>query len=267
VPGIAYLDDACGVRRTSTRPFIKSLDELPLPAWDLVDIDRYREIWQHSHGYYSMNIATTRGCPYHCNWCAKPIYGQRYATRSAEGGRRRDRLAQAASQPDHLWIVDDVFGLKPGWVEEFAALVNERGARVPYRCLMRADQVTPAVARRSRDRAVRCCGWGRSPDRRRFLTRWRRVCAVEDIRGANRFSRPKGIDVGVFLQFGYPGETVDRSSRRRCNWRASSSRRSRRVGIVPAAGDGILRSRAPGARRQVQNWFDSSDLATMYQAT
>src|SRR5262245_43896711 len=77
VAGIAWLDDACAVRRTGARPFIKSLDELPLPAWDLVDVDRYRRLWRERHGYHSMNLATTRGCPYHCNWCAKPIYGQR----------------------------------------------------------------------------------------------------------------------------------------------------------------------------------------------
>ena len=169
---------SCAVRRTSARPFIKSLDELPFPAWDLVDVDRYREIWHGRHGYYSMNIATTRGCPYHCNWCAKPIYGQRYAMRSPKAVVEEIAWLKRRFAPDHLWIVDDVFGLKPGWVEEFAALVNERHARVPFRCLMRADQVTASVAQGARrTRAAGCCGWARSRDRRRFSTRWRRACA------------------------------------------------------------------------------------------
>ena len=66
------------------RPDIRNLDGLPFPAWELVDIPRYRKIWQERHGYYSMNMVTTRGCPYHCNWCAKPIWGQRYNLRSPE---------------------------------------------------------------------------------------------------------------------------------------------------------------------------------------
>ena len=46
VPGIALpATMSCAVRRTSARPFIKSLDALPFPAWDLVDVDRYRAIW------------------------------------------------------------------------------------------------------------------------------------------------------------------------------------------------------------------------------
>src|SRR5215211_2798454 len=66
------------------RPDISNLDALPFPAWDLVDVERYRAIWLQRHGYFSMNMVTTRGCPFHCNWCAKPIWGQRYHSRSPE---------------------------------------------------------------------------------------------------------------------------------------------------------------------------------------
>jgi anaerobic magnesium-protoporphyrin IX monomethyl ester cyclase len=68
----------------SRRPDISDLDKLPFPAWDLVDVEKYRSLWIKRHGYFSMNMVTTRGCPYHCNWCAKPIWGQRYNSRSPE---------------------------------------------------------------------------------------------------------------------------------------------------------------------------------------
>ena len=66
---------AGGEHRNPRRPDIRELDALPFPAWDLVDVSRYQQLWRERHGYYSMNMVTTRGCPYHCNWCAKPIYG------------------------------------------------------------------------------------------------------------------------------------------------------------------------------------------------
>src|SRR3546814_12058471 len=48
-------------------------------AWDLVDMDRYRRMWQERHGYFSLNMVASRGCPFRCNWCAKPIWGNHYS--------------------------------------------------------------------------------------------------------------------------------------------------------------------------------------------
>jgi radical SAM superfamily enzyme YgiQ (UPF0313 family) len=66
-----------------TRPLRTDLDSPPLPAWDLVEMDLYRDAWISAHGYFSLNVASSRGCPYGCNWCAKPIYGNSYHVRSA----------------------------------------------------------------------------------------------------------------------------------------------------------------------------------------
>src|SRR4029077_2432469 len=127
---------------------IRDLDGLPRPAWDLVDVERYRKIWQQRHGYFSMNLVTTRGCPYHCNWCAKPIYGQRYTARSPENVIDEIAWLRDTYRPGHLWMADDICGLKPGWIARFADRVtspNAGGARhavTPFKCLLRADGVT-----------------------------------------------------------------------------------------------------------------------------
>jgi radical SAM superfamily enzyme YgiQ (UPF0313 family) len=266
VPGIAYLDESCAVRRTSARPFIKSLDELPLPAWDLVDVNRYKTIWHQHHGRYSMNIATTRGCPYHCNWCAKPIYGQRYATRTPSAVVDEIAWLKEHYAPDHLWIVDDVFGLKPGWVEEFATLLEQRGARVPFRCLMRADQVTPVVAKALAAAGCQMLWMGAESGSQKVLDAMEKGLRVEDIRGANRLLKSEGIDVGVFLQFGYPGET----------WSDIEQTLQLARDIEPADIGVSVSYPLPGTqfyervRQELgvkQNWIDSSDLSTMYKAT
>jgi len=254
------------VKRTSARPFIKSLDELPFPAWDLVDIDRYRQTWHAHHGYHSMNIATTRGCPYHCNWCAKPIYGQRYATRSPKAVVDEIAWLKQHFAPDHLWVVDDVFGLKPGWVEEFAALVNEKDARIPFRCLMRADQVTERVASALARAGCRMLWMGAESGSQKVLDAMDKGLRVDDIRTANRLLKAAGIDVGVFLQFGYPGET----------WTDIEATLQLAREIEPADIGVSVSYPLPGTgfyervRQELgvkQNWFDSSDLATMYKAT
>jgi anaerobic magnesium-protoporphyrin IX monomethyl ester cyclase len=266
VAGVAYLDDACAVQRTAPRPFIKSLDELPWPAWDLVDTERYRRLWQERHGYYSMNLATTRGCPYHCNWCAKPIYGQRYATRSPKAVVDEMAWLKRECRPDHLWIVDDVFGLKPGWVEEFAALVEEKDARVPFRCLMRADQVTADVASALKSSGCRMLWMGAESGSQKVLDAMEKGLRVDDIRTATQRLKSAGIGVGFFLQFGYPGETWDDIE---ATLQLAREMEPTDIGVsvsYPLPGTRFYERVAQqlGAK---QNWVDSNDLSTMYKAT
>jgi len=266
VPGIAYLDEVNTVRKSMVRPFIRSLDELPFPAWDLVDVERYRAIWHARHGYHSMNLATTRGCPYHCNWCAKPIYGQRYTVRSAKSVVDEMAWLTHHFSPDHFWIVDDVFGLKPGWVEEFADLVRERRVRTPFRCLMRADQVTAEVGVALSRAGCRMVWMGAESGSQKVLDAMEKGLRVDDIRAASRHLRAAGIDVGFFLQFGYPGET----------WADIEATLQLVRELKPTDVGVSVSYPLPGTRfydrvRQElghkQNWFDSNDLSMMYQAT
>jgi len=266
VQGIAMLDEACGVKRTATRPFIKSLDELPFPAWDLVDIERYRALWRERHGFHSMNLASTRGCPYHCNWCAKPIYGQRYATRSPRAVANEIAWLRQQFAPDHLWIVDDVFGLKPGWVEEFAAAIAQQGAPLPFRCLMRADQVTPDVARALASAGCRMLWMGAESGSQKVLDAMEKGLRVDDIRTASRLLDAVGIKVGFFLQFGYPGETWDDIE---ATLQLTRELEPSDIGVsvsYPLPGTRFY-ERVQQQLGAKQNWIDSSDLSTMYQAT
>ncbi|HEX8031867.1 MAG TPA: radical SAM protein, partial [Vicinamibacterales bacterium] len=218
------------------------------------------------HGYYSMNIATTRGCPYHCNWCAKPIYGQRYATRSPKAVVEEMAWLRRHFAPDHLWVVDDVFGLKPGWVEEFAALVSERRVKMPFRCLMRADQVTPGVAEALAEAGCRMLWMGAESGSQKVLDAMEKGLSVDAIRSANRSLKAQGIDVGVFLQFGYPGET----------WADIEATLQLARELEPADIGVSVSYPLPGTqfyervRQELgvkQNWIDSSDLSMMYKAS
>jgi len=266
IAGITYLDAAGAVCRSAARPFIRSLDDLPFPAWDLVEIDRYRAIWRSHHGYHSMNLATTRGCPYHCNWCAKPIYGQRYAVRSPASVVEEMAWLKHHFAPDHFWIVDDVFGLKPGWVEEFASVIRESNSHTPFRCLMRADQVTPAIARALAEAGCRMLWMGAESGSQRVLDAMEKGLRVEDIRAASQSLRDAGIDVGLFLQFGYPGETwADIEA----TLQLTREMQPNDIGVsvsYPLPGTRFY-DRVREELGQKQNWVDSSDLATMYRAT
>src|SRR5215208_1197794 len=140
--GVASSQISNGKRRMD----ITDLDKLPFPAWDLVDVEKYRALWLKHRGYFSMNMVTTRGCPYHCNWCAKPIWGQRYNSRSPENVAAEMKWLKENFAPNHIWFADDILGLKPKWIEKFAVLLNEANADIPFKCLQRADLVNEKTA-------------------------------------------------------------------------------------------------------------------------
>src|SRR6185437_8527990 len=103
IEGVAFKNND-EVTVTTKRTVINGLDVLPLPAWDVVDVEEYRKRWLKAHGYFSLNMVTTRGCPYKCNWCAKPIYGNRYNSHSPERIVNELALLIKNYQPDHIWF-------------------------------------------------------------------------------------------------------------------------------------------------------------------
>jgi anaerobic magnesium-protoporphyrin IX monomethyl ester cyclase len=264
IAGLAYAT-ATGVR-SSRRPDIKELDRLPFPAWDLVDVEQYRRIWRRRHGYYSMNMVTTRGCPYHCNWCAKPIWGQRYHSRSPGNVVAELKWLKESYRPDHIWFADDIMGLKPGWWQQFAAEAVAHDARVPFKCLSRADLL---LRDESEIAALRRAGcqiiWiGAESGSQKILNAMEKGTRVEQIVEAAARLQAAGVQVGFFLQFGYPGETwadIEGTLQmvRHC--------RPDDVGIsvsYPLPGTRFYDS-VKAQLGEKQNWDDSADLAMMYQ--
>lgn len=248
----------------SRRPDIRALDDLPFPAWELVDVEKYRRIWTERHGYYSMNMVTTRGCPYHCNWCAKPIWGQRYNSRSPENVASELKWLKETYHPDHIWFADDIMGLKPGWLEKFAALVEDADAVVPFKCLQRADLVNEKTATALRAAGCRTVWVGAESGSQKILDAMDKGDEVGDIYRATRLLQDQGIEVGFFLQFGYPGE----------NWQ-DIQRTLQMVRDCMPDDIGISVSYPlPGTKffervklelGEKQNWLDSQDLAMLYQ--
>ena len=190
------------------RPDIADLDKLPFPAWDLVDVEKYRDIWLQRHGYFSMNMVTTRGCPFHCNWCAKPIWGQRYHSRSPENVADEMKWLKETYHPDHISFADDILGLKPGWIPRFADAVHAQKSHIPFKCLSRADLLTRAGEVDALARAGAQTVWmGAESGSQKILDAMDKGTRISQVEAANERLKAAGIRSCYFLQFGYPGET------------------------------------------------------------
>src|SRR5574341_144471 len=265
IPGLAFRRDG-QVCDTGRRPLLKHLDALPFPAWELVDVERYRRIWLEQHGYFSMNMVTTRGCPYHCNWCAKPIWGQRYHSRSPQNVAEEMRWLTQTYHPDHIWFADDIMGLQPGWWEAFADAVETHNTRIPFKCLSRADLIVREgdnveVLWRAGCQIV----WiGAESGSQKILDAMEKGTTVEQIHEAARRLHAAGIRVGFFLQFGYPVETREDIEQ---TLQLVRDCKPDDIGIsvsYPLPGTKFYENVRMQLGNQ-QNWIDSADLAMLYQ--
>jgi len=250
--------------RPSRRPDMTDLDKLPFPAWDLIDVEKYCALWLEHHGYFSMNMVTTRGCPYHCNWCAKPIWGQRYNSRSPENVAAEMKWLKETFAPDHIWFADDILGLKPNWIEKFAGLLREHDSVIPFKCLQRADLVNEKTAPALAKAGCKTVWLGAESGSQNILDAMDKGDQVEDIYRAVDLLHNNKIEVGFFLQFGYPGEMwkdVQQTLKmvRDC---APDD-----VGIsvsYPLPGTKFF-ERVKMELGEKQNWIDSNDLAMLYR--
>ncbi|MBK8967324.1 MAG: B12-binding domain-containing radical SAM protein [Lewinellaceae bacterium] len=252
--------------RTPQRPVLTDLDSLPDPAWDLVDMEAYRRIWMAAHGTFSLNLATTRGCPYKCNWCAKPIYGNRYNSRSPERVAAEIELLMTRYGVRHFWMADDIFGLKPRWVQGFRDVVQARGLKFSYKIqsrvdlLLKEDSIDALVASGLEQVWV-----GAESGSQAILDAMDKGTTVEEIRAATRLLQQKGVEVCFFLQFGYLGETRDDIEK---TIALVEELLPHDIGIsvsYPLPGTKFY-DKVKNLLGEKQNWADSDDLAMLYPA-
>ncbi len=265
IPGLAFLHRGF-LRRTPARKLLQDLDVLPLPAWDLVDVPRYRSFWLQRHGYFSLNVVTTRGCPYRCNWCAKPVYGSTYHSRSPANVLAELRLLRERYAPDHLWFCDDILGLKSRWLVAWADAVAEAGLRTPFLCQTRADLMTDENVQALRRAGAREVWLGAESGSQRILDEMEKGISVEETRAAVSRLRGQGVRVGLFLQFGYAGE----------GWPDVQATRSMVRELLPDDIGVSVSYPLPGTRYhermsarlgEKRNWIESNDLDPLVPGT
>ncbi len=266
IHGLAFSQNG-NIIRTTRRNAIRNLDELPFPAWDLINIEPYRKMWLKSSGYFSMNIGTTRGCPFKCNWCAKPIYGNRYNSRSPQNVVKELIWLKEKFQFDHIWFCDDIFGLKPGWINEFADQAEKENLHFKFKIQARADLLLQEDNIKNLGRAGCDNVWmGAESGSQKILDAMDKGTTVKQIAVATTLLKKHGIKPSFFIQFGYPGETKEDI---KMTIRMINDLLPHSIGIsvsYPLPGT-VFFERVKEQLKDKSNWSDSDELALMFRNT
>lgn len=263
LPGIVTWSPEGGIQPGPSRPPVTDVDSLPSPAWDLIDVEAYRRFWARGNAPLTLPLATSRGCPFHCNWCAKPIWGQRYNAMSPPRAAREVRTLKALGA-SRVNVLDDIFGLRPGWLEEFAAEVERLDCRLPFKCLTRAGLLDERSVRALRAAGCDTVWIGAESGSQKVLDAMEKGTTVEEIRAAAARLQAAGIKVAFFLQFGYPGETEEDVE---ATLRLIDEARPDDIGIsvsYPLPGT-RFHTRVKSEMGRETHWRDSSDLAMLFR--
>ena len=263
--GLAYMHEGAVRKLPETRAVIVAQPELP--AWDLIDIERYRKAWHTAHGFFSLNMAASRGCSFRCSWCAKPIWGNQYAQRSAESVAAEFTYLKQRFNPDHIWFADDIFGFKPAWVRRFAHAVREANARIPFTIQIRADLTSEDMAGALREAGCAEAWIGAESGSQRILDAMNKGTTVAEIKEARARLKSHGIRVGFFIQLGYLNEELTDILATRELLEAA---RPDDVGVsvaYPLPGTKFFEQVKGQFLNGKTHWKESGDLAMMFRGT
>ena len=265
IPGLAFQRPDTGeVFRTPSRPLLRHLDTLPFPSRDLIDVRSYREAWKSHHGFFSLNLVASRGCPYQCNWCARPIYGASFHIRSAESVAQEMQDLKDVYGAEHLWFADDLFSIKPRWVLDLADAVERRRVALPFKMQSRINLMTPETTRALKRAGCVEVWMGVESGSQKILDAMDKGTRVEQVALAREHLRRQDIRACFFLQFGYPGETWEDIQQ---TIRLVRETRPDDIGVsvsYPLPGTKFYEQ----VREELgpkKHWVDSDDLAMMFR--
>lgn len=208
VAGASFRDESNEVVSNPARQQIANLDQLPWPDRGSIDIPAYMKIWRDHHGSSSVNLITARGCAYRCNWCSHSVFGHTHRRRSWLDCANEVEWIDQTYRPDQLWYSDDVFTISHPWLEKFAAELKGRGIRLPFETISRADRMMNEEAVRTlADMGCYRIWIGAESGSQRILDAMQRGVKKEQVRYAVKTAQKFGIEVGMFLMWGYEGET------------------------------------------------------------
>ena len=209
IKGIAYKSDEGTIVRTAPRALLPDLDAQPFPDREAVDLPAYLDAWRRRHGVGVVSLITARGCPYTCTWCSRSVFGETHRRRSPINVA--DEVASIVDRyhPERLWYADDVFGIHRGWTLEYAAELERRRLRLPFECISRAERIDDSVADALVSLGCFRVWIGSESGSQRILDAMQRKVQVEQVRETAARLQKRGIEVGMFIMFGFDGERIE----------------------------------------------------------
>lgn len=196
---------------TGSRPFIQNLDELPMPAWDL--LSGFPEKYTPSANSFlqlpAAHLITSRGCTGKCLFCDRSVFGRLPRMHSAKRVLEMIEHLVRNYGVQEIQFFDDNFPLFPQRLEEICQGLIKRKWGLTWSCQARCDILNPKVLRLMKQAGCWQIGLGIESGSDEILRILQKGETKEKIRRAVQATAKAGIEIKGFFILGNPGETKE----------------------------------------------------------
>ncbi|HKY22633.1 MAG TPA: radical SAM protein [Vicinamibacterales bacterium] len=211
VPGLV-VRDGVGTRATAPRARIRSIDDIPLPAWDLVPLDHYLD---HGLGYgvdrgRSMPMLATRGCPYECTFCSNPeMWTTRWIARAPAQVLDEIQLYQERYRATNFDFYDLTAIVKRSWIIEFTQMILDRKMQFTWQLPSgtRSEAIDTEVSRLLYESGCRNMSYAPESGSPAVLKRIKKVVKLDRLEASVRGAVVSKLNVKLNIIMGFPGES------------------------------------------------------------
>jgi len=208
IPGIAHRKD--GGICTHSRKFIDNLDQVPMPARHLLQMQKYDRKIEYIDTEPVDILNVVRGCPFNCKFCeTKEIWGSK---------SRYFSPARVCNEVEHLmknygtkgvYFIGDNFTIDKRKTEEICCAFIKRGLDIKWACDTRVDLLNEELLNIMKKSGCETIWFGVESGSPRILQKINKGITIDQIINAFKLCRKVGIKTACSFLMGIPGETID----------------------------------------------------------
>jgi radical SAM superfamily enzyme YgiQ (UPF0313 family) len=217
IKGLSYRTPGGEIVHNPPRPLTQNLDAIPFPAYQLFKIERYTNLQPLTDGLdrhaRTYTIVTSRGCPYQCTYCSKPITGNTWRARSVDNVLAEWKMLVQDLRAKEIGVTDDIWNLDLKRAKELCrGLIDQGLNHVPWITIhgMKVNHTDPELFQLMKRAGCKRVGFGvESGDEFILKQVVKKSQTLEQVRAAFRNAKAAGLETMGFFIFGMPYETEE----------------------------------------------------------